>query len=109
MQSIHSLISESIKKAVSSLYKAPTENLNISIQPTREEFEGDFTIVVFPFVTYSKKKPEDTAKEIGDYLKKNVNEIEAYNVIKGFLNLSVSKSYWIDFLKSISENKGYGF
>src|SRR5580704_17842212 len=103
MQSIHSLISESIKKAVSSLYNVPTENLNIAIQPTREEFEGDFTIVVFPFISYSKKKPEDTAKELGEFIKSDLKEIESYNVIKGFLNLSISKSYWIEFLKSISE------
>ena len=109
MQSIHQLISESVKKAVNSLYNAPTENLNIPIQPTREEFEGDFTIVVFPFVSHSKKKPEDTAKELGEFIKNDLKEIENYNVIKGFLNLSVTKAYWIEFLKSISEDKNYGF
>src|ERR1700748_3007979 len=109
MQSIHYLINESLKKAVNSLYKAPAENLNISIQPTRAEFEGDFTIVVFPFVSYSKKKPEDTAKELGEYLQRNIKEIESFNVIKGFLNLVVSKSYWIEFLKTISTDKEYGF
>src|SRR5579863_2895652 len=109
MQSIHNLISESLKKGVASLYNIPTENLSIAIQPTREEFEGDFTIVVFPFVSYSKKKPEETAKEIGEFVKNDLKEIEAYNVIKGFLNLSVRKAYWIEFLKSISENKEFGF
>jgi len=109
MQSIHSIISDSLKKAIASLYSASTENISIAIQPTREEFEGDFTIVVFPFVSHSKKRPEDTAKEIGEYLKSNVKEIESFNVIKGFLNLVVSKSYWIDFLKAISENKEFGF
>lgn len=109
MQNIEQLISESVKKAVISLYDAPAENLSIAIQPTREEFEGDFTIVVFPFVSYSKKKPEDTAKEIGEFLKSHVQEVEAYNVIKGFLNLVISKSYWIDFLQSISGNKEFGF
>jgi len=109
MQSIHNLIFESIKKAVISLYNAPTDNLNIPIQPTREEFEGDFTIVVFPFVSYSKKKPEDTAKELGEFIKNDLKEIESFNVIKGFLNLVVAKSYWIEFLKSISEDKNYGF
>jgi len=109
MQKIHDLISESIKKAVNSLYKVPVDNLNIAIQPTREEFEGDFTIVVFPFVSYSKKKPEDTAKEIGEFVKNDLKEIDAFNVIKGFLNLSVAKPYWIDFLRSASENKEFGF
>jgi len=109
MQSIHHLITEALKKAITTLYKAPTENLNVVIQPTREEFQGDFTIVVFPFVSFSKKKPDETAKEIGEFVKNELQEIESYNVIKGFLNLSVSKKYWIDFLKSISENSEYGF
>lgn len=109
MQSIHSIITESVKKAVAELYHADSTKLNIALQPTREEFEGDFTIVVFPFVSYSKKKPEDTAKEIGEFLKSHVQEVEAYNVIKGFLNLVVAKSYWIDFLQSISGNKEFGF
>jgi len=109
MKSIHNLITESLKKAIASLYNASIENLNIAIQPTREEFEGDFTIVVFPFVSYSKKKPEDTAKEIGEFVKNDLKEIEAFNVIKGFLNLSVAKSYWIDFLKAVSANKEFGF
>jgi arginyl-tRNA synthetase len=108
MQSIHQLITESLKKALTKLYNVSPENLSISIQPTREEFEGDFTIVVFPFIPISKKKPEDTAKEIGEFLKNELDEIESYNVIKGFLNLSVTKKYWIDFLKSISENSEYG-
>jgi len=109
MQSIHTIITESLKKAITLLYNVSTENLNIAIQPTREEFDGDFTIVVFPFVSYSKKKPEDTAKEIGEFLKNHVNEIESFNVIKGFLNLVISKAYWIGFFKSISENEEYGF
>ena len=102
-------ISESLKKAITQLYKADAANLNIAIQPTREEFQGDFTIVVFPFVSLSKKKPEDTAKELGEFIKADLKEIEAYNVIKGFLNLSVSKAHWIEFLKSILGNKEYGF
>ena len=106
---IEQLISESVKKAVSELYNADSSKLNIALQPTREEFEGDFTIVVFPFVSYSKKKPEDTANELGEYLKNTVKEIESFNVIKGFLNLAVAKSYWIDFLKTVAANKEYGF
>ncbi len=109
MQSIHQLISQSLKRAVATLYAVPAENLNVSLQATREEFEGDFTIVVFPFVSYSKKKPEDTAKELGEFIKNDLKEIESFNVIKGFLNLSVAKSYWIEFLKSISDDKNYGF
>lgn len=101
-------ISESAKKALAHLYNASAEKLNIPIQPTREEFQGDFTIVVFPFLSFSKKKPDETANEIGGFIKNEIPEIESYNVIKGFLNLVVSKAYWINFLKSISEDSEYG-
>ncbi len=64
--------------------------------------------MVFPFLSFSKKKPDETANEIGEFIKNEIPEIESYNVIKGFLNLVVSKAYWINFLKSISEDTEYG-
>lgn len=106
---IELLISEGLKSAIAGLYNSSTEGLNIIIQRTRKEFEGDFTIVVFPFVSLSKKNPEQTAKEIGEFLKKEIAEIEAYNVIKGFLNLSINKGYWINYLKENWSNKDFGF
>jgi arginyl-tRNA synthetase len=108
MKSIESVISEHTKKALATLYNANTDNVSVTLQPTRKEFEGDFTIVVFPFTPLSKKNPEQTAKELGEYLKKEVAEVEDYNVIKGFLNLVINKSYWIDFLKQNWNNKEYG-
>jgi arginyl-tRNA synthetase len=71
----------------------------ITLQPTRKEFEGDFTLVVFPFVKASRKSPEETARLIGEYLKENLSDLESYNVIKGFLNLSLMHRSWLGFLK----------
>ncbi|HTA83441.1 MAG TPA: arginine--tRNA ligase [Bacteroidia bacterium] len=108
MKGIEHIISEATKQAIAKLYNAPVEGLNVIIQGTRKEFTGDFTIVVFPFLTLSKKNPEQTAKDLGEYLKSEVAEIEDYNVIKGFLNLVVRKDYWINFLKNNLANKDFG-
>ncbi len=108
MKSIENLISEATKKALASLYNAQTESVNITIQPTRKEFEGDFTITVFAFTQLSKKNPEVTGKEIGEFLKSELPIVDDYNVIKGFLNLSISKLYWLEFLKSIFNKNDYG-
>ncbi|MNK64929.1 Arginine--tRNA ligase [compost metagenome] len=81
--------------AVNELYgQLIAENI-INIQETRKEFEGQVTIVVFPFVRFSKKSPEETANDIGTYLQQNVAEVEGFNVVKGFLNLVIAESYWI--------------
>jgi arginyl-tRNA synthetase len=108
MKSIENLISEATKKALASLYNAQAESVNITIQPTRKEFEGDFTITVFAFTQLSKKNPEVTGKEIGEFLKNELPIVDDYNVIKGFLNLSISKLYWLEFLKSIFNKNDYG-
>jgi len=108
-QSIETVIVEGVKKAVSTLYGANADNLNIIIQRTRKEFEGDFTIVVFPFLPLSKKNPEQTGNDIGEFIKKEIAEVEAFNVIKGFLNLSISKAYWIEYLKRNWTDKDFGF
>jgi arginyl-tRNA synthetase len=91
MNEIKDIITASVKGALEKLYNIRVDKLYISLLPTRKEFRGDFTIVVFPLLSYSKKKPEETAKEIGEFLIKDLNEIESFNVIKGFLNLSISK------------------
>lgn len=108
MKTIEILIEEHVKNGLSALYNAKTDALNIVIQPTRKEFEGDFTVTVFAFTQLSKKNPELTGKEIGEYLQKEMPEVESFNVIKGFLNLSISKAYWIKFLQSVYTNKEYG-
>ena len=82
----------------------------IQLQNTRKEFDGDITLVVFPFTKSSRKSPEATAVEIGEFIKLHLSEVENYNVIKGFLNLSIRKEYWLNFLASNfgRENFGYG-
>ncbi len=83
-------------EAVKELYGQEIAENVINIQETRKEFEGQVTIVVFPIVRFSKKSPEETANDIGAFLQQNVAEVEGFNVVKGFLNLSIAESYWID-------------
>jgi arginyl-tRNA synthetase len=82
--------------AVKALYNQELPENQLTLQDTRPEFEGQLTIVVFPIVRFSKKSPEVTANELGAYLQENVEDITGFNVIKGFLNLSISPSYWLN-------------
>jgi arginyl-tRNA synthetase len=102
-------LKETVLEAIEKLYKQTVDEKSVQIQKTRKDFEGDFTLVVFPLLRVSKKPPEQTAEEIGIYLKENVNEIHEYNVIKGFLNLSFDKSFWISYLESVAQDDHFGF
>ncbi len=102
MQNIFSLLTDSIQKAILSLYSANADIHSIVIQRTRPEFKGDFTVVVFPFLKYSSKTPEQTAEELGAYLYKELPEVKGYSVVKGFLNISTSNEYWIQYLREIT-------
>ncbi|HEY8929807.1 MAG TPA: arginine--tRNA ligase [Mucilaginibacter sp.] len=82
-------------KAVKHLYNTDIIAADINLQETRKEFEGQVTIVTFPFTKFSKKSPEQTGTEIGEFLRNELKEVAAFNVIKGFLNLSISDEYWI--------------
>jgi arginyl-tRNA synthetase len=106
---IESRLIETVIEAVHKIYDQAPDEKTIQIQKTRKDFDGDFTLVVFPLLRISKKPPEQTATELGDYLQENVKEIESYNVIKGFLNLSIDKSFWLSFLNSVGTNPNYGF
>jgi arginyl-tRNA synthetase len=88
-------IIESALKAVKELYQTELTADAISLQETRKEFEGQVTIVTFPFTKFSKKSPEQTGNEIGAYLKNTLSEVAAFNVIKGFLNISLTDAYWL--------------
>ncbi|NNJ56408.1 MAG: arginine--tRNA ligase [Bacteroidia bacterium] len=90
------------QNALTDLYTI--EKVEINFEQTNPNFEGDFTFVVFPYLRYSKKKPEDTAAEIGEYLREKVKEVSNYNVVKGFLNLELSDTYWISVASEISNN-----
>ncbi len=97
-KSIQELLIEKTVQAVSALYGAEIPASQLALQETRKEFEGQITLVVFPVTRFSKKSPEVTGNEIGTYLKENIQEIADFNVIKGFLNLSFSDTYWIELL-----------
>jgi len=88
-------IVESALKAIKQLYQTEISANDISLQETRKEFEGQITIVTFPFVKFSRKSPEQTGTEIGEFLKNDLKEVAAFNVVKGFLNISLSDEYWL--------------
>jgi len=96
-------IAEKVVEAVQALYEKEVNVPDIQTQRTRKDFKGDFTVVVFPLLRLSKRPPEQTAEEIGNYLKENVSEIADFNVVKGFLNLVIHDSFWIRYINSISE------
>ena len=106
--SIEATLAKSTVEAIKSLYGAEFNEEKIQLQKTRKEFEGDFTLVVFPFLQLSKKRPEETAQEIGEYLKANQPVISSFNVVKGFLNIAISPSYWIELLKKIDSTEKWG-
>lgn len=89
-------ITDAALKAVKTLYNTDLNPADINLQETRKEFEGQVTIVTFPFTRFSKKSPEQTGQEIGAFLQKELAEVSAFNVIKGFLNISLADSYWLD-------------
>ena len=95
-------------EAVKALYGAEVDPSALQVQVTRKEFEGDFTLVVFPLLRTSRKSPDATGVEIGDWLVANCPEVAAYNSVKGFLNLSLSNLYWRESLASIVEDEAYG-
>lgn len=100
---------KAIKEAVLSLYGQILDDNQITLQKTNKEFKGHFTVVTFPFLRISKKSPEQTAQELGEWIKKNCDFIDQFNVIKGFLNLSVKNSLWIKILEKINEDISFGF
>ena len=101
-------LAQSVAEAIKQLYGAEVATEKIQLQKTRKEFEGDFTLVVFPFLALSKKRPEETAQEIGEQLKNNLPIISAFNVVKGFLNLAIAPSYWVELLKHIDATEKWG-
>lgn len=101
-------ITAAVVKAVETLYGATVDAAQIQLQKTKREFEGSLTLVVFPLLRVSRKKPEDTASDIGAYLKENCHAVADYNVIKGFLNLTVSHESWLEMLDNINADESYG-
>ena len=106
---IETLIHQATIKALTELYNFNPDEKQIQLQNTRKDFVGDITLVVFPFLRFSKTSPEKTAKEIGIYLQDNIEIVESFNVIKGFLNLVIGKKYWLEILKEAFSDESYGF
>jgi len=105
---LETILGTVVANAVKTLYGLDTEPNQIQLQKTKKEFEGDLTVVIFPFVKAARKSPEQTGQEIGEYLLQNNHVVSKYNVIKGFLNLSISKSYWLETLNLIHSTPAFG-
>ncbi|MCF6243370.1 MAG: arginine--tRNA ligase, partial [Bacteroidales bacterium] len=101
-------LKEKILEGLTQLYSQEIGENLIQIQNTRKDFSGDYTIVTFPLLRYSKKSPEQTGEDLGNYLTKNINEIKAFNVIKGFLNLELSQNFWLNKFKKAQKDKHFG-
>lgn len=107
--SLEEKLMHSIMQTIEDLYGHKVEEKMVQLQTTKKEFEGDLTLVVFPFLKISKKTPELTASEIGEALVKNCDVVEKFNVIKGFLNLTINKNTWVDTLNVMLSDPQFGF
>ncbi len=107
--SIDNILVQATADAVKALYGAEVAAESIVPSTTKKEFEGNLTIVVFPFLKASHKRPEDTAQEIGEYLVANCEAVEKFNVIKGFLNITIKPSFWTSVLQSVEATENFGF
>ena len=105
---IEAQITAAALAAVKELYGVEVPEKMIQLQKTRSDFEGNLTLVTFPLLKTSHKKPEDTAREIGEYLKKNCKAIADFNVVKGFLNLVIAQAAWVGLLNDINANEKFG-
>lgn len=106
---IENILQDAIISAIKELYHADVEPAQITLQKTKKEFKGHYTLVTFPLLKLSRKKPEETAEEIGNYLSQQSTIIAAYNVIKGFLNLTISSRVWTALLEEINSKPEFGF
>lgn len=104
---IEQFISDAVRRSVEALY-GPLGDEQLQVQKTRREFEGDYTLVTFPLLRRSRKSPEATATEIGEYMTANIPEVKAFNVIKGFLNLSLDSAFWAERFEEIAADAQFG-
>ena len=107
--SLEKILSNAAADAVKTLYGVEFPAENITLQTTKKEFEGNFTIVVFPFLKISRKAPAVTAQEIGDYLVQNCPAVKSVNVINGFLNIVIEPKFWAEMLNTIAADPNFGF
>ena len=105
---ITELIQKGVVAGIKKLYASDITNGQITLSVTRKEFEGDYTVVTFPFTKIIKKKPDEIASELGEFMVGQVAEVDNFNVVKGFLNLSISDGFWKTFLLETSKNADFG-
>ncbi len=109
MHRIEEILINTVIQGAKDLWQTDIDKSAVQVQKTRREFSGDFTIVVFPLVRLSRISPEQTAEILGSYITSSLDEIDGFNVIKGFLNLIVSENFWITYLSRIRNDGNYGF
>lgn len=105
---LNDILAQAVQAALQNLYSATVDTKSIQLQKTRREFQGDITLVVFPLLRATKKSPEQSANEIGSYLVEHAEQVVDFNVVKGFLNIVVSDSYYLDFLNQHASKEGFG-
>jgi arginyl-tRNA synthetase len=101
------LLTESVQRGLSQIYSIQTNN--ITFQKTRKEFEGDFTLVTFPYIKEAKKSPESVGNDIGQFLKENEPNVLSFNVVKGFLNISLTDEFWLSYFNSVKNTANPGY
>ena len=106
---IEQQLTADVRTAIKALYGQEVPDNLLQLQKTKREFEGHLTLVTFPLLRISRKKPEETAQEIGQYLQENSDAVAAFNVVKGFLNLVVAPQKWVELLEVIDADDHYGF
>ena len=109
MNTIEEILYHSSKSALKALYAIDADDKLVQLQKTRKDFDGDITLVVFPLLRASKKSPEQTAEEVGNWMTSNEPMVSGFNVVKGFLNLEVNPTYWVDFLSKTTQVENFGF
>jgi arginyl-tRNA synthetase len=109
MSELEKQLGDQTVRAIKSLFGAEMATSQLQWQQTRKDFEGDVTLVVFPLLRTSKMSPEQTAEAIGNFLKENTSLVADFNVVKGFLNLVINSSYWLEFLKENATKEGFGY
>jgi arginyl-tRNA synthetase len=109
LATIEQTIQQAVASALEALFYASADPADITINETRKDFEGDVTVVVFPLLRFTKKSPEESARLLGEYLVQHVTEIDHFNVVKGFLNCTLSGAYWQDELQRMTADEKFGF
>ena len=107
LMSITEIIKAGTAQAVKELYEHEVSSDNVNINVTRKEFDGDFSVVVFPYTKAARKKPEQIGAEVGEYLVGKYEDLKSFNVIKGFLNLEVSDKYWSAYRAEMAQKETF--